>query len=61
MRATVKDGIALFKPQGFLDGNGGDYFINLDDINATIKLEVTLVLVSLEKTSIECCFCPFLP
>ncbi len=49
MRAVVKDGIAVFKPQGFLDGNGGDYFINLDDINATIKLDVSMILVSLEK------------
>ena len=49
MRAVVKDGIAVFKPQGFLDGNSSEYFISLDDIEATKKLDVSLILVSLEK------------
>jgi len=49
MRAIIKDGIAIFKPQGFLDGNSSDYFISLNDIEATKKLDVSLILVSLEK------------
>ncbi|MEA3228302.1 MAG: chemotaxis protein CheX [Campylobacterota bacterium] len=49
MRATLKNGIAVFTPQGFLDGNSSDYFINLDDIETTKKLDVNLILVSLRK------------
>ena len=49
MRAILKDGIAIFKPQGFLDGNSSEYFVSIDDIEATKKLDATLILVSLSK------------
>ena len=49
MRAVVKDGIALFKPQGFLDGNNSSAFLTIEDIEATTKLNVSMVLVSLKK------------
>ena len=49
MRAVLKDGVAVFKPQGFLDSNNSEYFVSIDDIKATIKLEASLILVSLEK------------
>ncbi|MFA6191700.1 MAG: chemotaxis protein CheX [Sulfurimonas sp.] len=49
MRATVKDGIAVFSPQGFLDGNNTSAFLTIEDIEATLKLKVDMVLVSLKK------------
>ncbi|MDD2906345.1 MAG: chemotaxis protein CheX [Sulfurimonas sp.] len=49
MRAMVKDGIAIFAPQGFLDGNNGNFFLSIEDIEATTKLKVDMVLVSLKK------------
>ena len=49
MRAVVKNGIGLFLPQGFLDGNNASSFLSLDDINATTKLNVDMILVSLKK------------
>ena len=49
MRATVKDGIGVFHPQGFLDGNASASFLSIDDIDATIKLNVDMILVSLKN------------
>jgi len=49
MRAMVKDGIGIFAPQGFLDGNNGNFFLSIEDIEATTKLKVDMVLVSLKK------------
>ena len=49
MRAVVKDGIGVFSPQGFLDGNSGSAFVSVEDIEATIKLKVDMILVSLKK------------
>ncbi len=49
MRATVRDSIAIFNPQGFLDGNCASSFLSIDDIEATIALKVDMVLVSLKK------------
>ncbi|MCX6053114.1 MAG: chemotaxis protein CheX [Campylobacterales bacterium] len=49
MRATVKQGMAVFSPQGFLDGNGTSAFLSIEDIDATLKLKVDMVLVSLKK------------
>jgi len=49
MRAVVKDSIAVFSPQGFLDGNSGSAFLSIDDIIATTKLNVDIILVSLKK------------
>ncbi len=49
MRATVKQGMAVFAPQGFLDGNNTVAFLTVDDIDATLKLKVDMVLVSLKK------------
>ena len=49
MRAVVKDGIGIFYPQGFLDGNNAPSYLTVDDINATEQLKVDMLLVSLKK------------
>ena len=49
MRAVVKNGIGIFSPQGFLDGNNGGVFLSIEDIEATTKLNVDMVLVSLKR------------
>ena len=49
MRAVVKDGIGIFYPQGFLDGNNAPSYLTIDDINATEQLKVDMLLVSLKK------------
>jgi len=49
MRAIVKNGIAVFYPQGFLDGSSAESMISIDDIKATEGLKTDLVLVSLQK------------
>jgi CheY-specific phosphatase CheX/anti-anti-sigma regulatory factor len=49
MRALVKDGIGVFTPQGFLDGNNSTIFLSIEDIEATIKLNADMILVSLKK------------
>ncbi|MDF1874641.1 chemotaxis protein CheX [Sulfurimonas sp. SAG-AH-194-I05] len=49
MRAVVKNGIGVFSPQGFLDGNNGGAFLTIEDIEATTKTNADMVLVSLKK------------
>jgi CheY-specific phosphatase CheX len=49
MRATVKGRVAVFHPQGFLDGNNAPSFITIDDIKATEALNIDMLLVSLKK------------
>ena len=49
MRAVVKNGIGVFHPQGFLDGNTEASFLSIDDIEATIKNNANMILVSLKK------------
>jgi CheY-specific phosphatase CheX/anti-anti-sigma regulatory factor len=49
MRAVVKNGIGTFTPQGFLDGNNSASLLNIEDIEATVKLNVDMILVSLKK------------
>ncbi|MBU0631819.1 chemotaxis protein CheX [bacterium] len=49
MRAVVKDGIGVFYPQGFLDGNNAPSFLTVEDIHATEQLKVDMLLVSLKK------------
>jgi len=49
MRALVKDGVGVFSPQGFLDGNNGAVFLSIEDIEATTKLNVDMILVSLKR------------
>ena len=49
MRAVVKDGIGIFYPQGFLDGNNAPAYFSLEDIKATEQLKVDMLLVSLKK------------
>lgn len=50
MRALVKNGMAIFSPQGFLDGNNTAAFLTIEDIDATLKLKnVEILLVSLKK------------
>jgi len=49
MRAVVKNGVGVFHPQGFLDGNSGSSFLSIEDIEATSKLNADMILVSLKK------------
>ncbi|WP_297485895.1 chemotaxis protein CheX [Sulfurimonas sp.] len=49
MRAVVKNGIGVFHPQGFLDGNSSTALLSIDDINATLKANADIILVSLKK------------
>jgi len=49
MRALLKNGIGIFSPQGFLDGNNGGVFLSIEDIEATAKLDASMILVSLNK------------
>jgi len=49
MRAVVKNKLGVFSPQGFLDGNNAPVLITIDDIKATEKLDVQMLLVSLKK------------
>lgn len=49
MRPTVKGRIAIFHPQGFLDGNNAPSFLTIDDIKATESLNIDMLLVSLKK------------
>jgi len=49
MRAVVKNGIGIFTPQGFLDGNNTTAFLSVEDIHATSALKVDMILVSLKK------------
>jgi CheY-specific phosphatase CheX len=49
MRAFVKDGIGVFTPQGFLDGNSSSSFLSIDDVVATTTLKVDMILVSLKR------------
>jgi len=49
MRAVLKNGVATFSPQGFLDGSTGNSLLSIDDINATIAQNANMVLVSLKK------------
>ena len=49
MRAVVKNGIGVFNPQGFLDGNSASVLLSVEDIEATLKLHVDMILVSLKR------------
>ncbi len=49
MRAVLKDGVGIFTPQGFLDGNGGNSLLSIEDIHATTLLNVNMILVSLKR------------
>lgn len=49
MKATVKNGVGVFSPQGFLDGNNSPNLLSVEDIEATIKLNANMILVSLKK------------
>ena len=49
MRAVVKNGIGVFYPQGFLDGNSSTALLSIDDINATLKSNADIILVSLKR------------
>ncbi len=49
MRAVVKDGVGVFHPQGFLDGSASASLLSIEDIEATIKTNTDMILVSLKK------------
>ena len=49
MKAVVKNGVAVFYPQGFLDGNNASLFFSIEDVEATINLKADLILVSLKR------------
>lgn len=49
MRPTVKGRIAIFHPQGFLDGNNAPSFLTIDDIKVIESLNIDMLLVSLKR------------
>jgi len=49
MRAIVKNGIGVFHPQGFLDGNAAGALLSIEDIEATLNSNAEMILVSLKK------------
>lgn len=49
MKAVVKNGIAVFSPQGFLDGSSSNAFMSIEDIEAATNLKADMILVSLKK------------
>ena len=49
MRATLKDGIGVFTPQGFLDGSSGNALLSIEDIEHTVTQNADMLLVSLKK------------
>ena len=49
MRAVVKNGIGVFHPQGFLDGNAASSLLSIEDIEATINTKADMILVSLKR------------
>jgi CheY-specific phosphatase CheX len=49
MRAVIKDGVGVFHPQGFLDGNSSLSMLSIEDIEATVKSNTDMILVSLKK------------
>lgn len=49
MRAVMQHGIGVFTPQGFLDGNSANTLLSIEDIEATLKLNSDMILVSLKK------------
>lgn len=49
MRAVVKNGVGVFHPQGFLDGNSSSSYLSMDDIQATLHNNAEMILVSLKK------------
>jgi len=49
MRAVVKNKIGLFTPQGFLDGTTAPAMLSAEDVNATLALNIDMLLVSLQK------------
>jgi len=49
MRAVIKDGIGVFHPQGFLDGTSSAALLSIEDIDATLKSNTSMILVSLKK------------
>ena len=49
MRAVIRDGIGVFHPQGFLDGTSASALLSIEDIDATLKSNASMILVSLKK------------
>jgi CheY-specific phosphatase CheX/anti-anti-sigma regulatory factor len=49
MRAVVKDGVAVFHPQGFLDGTSSEALLSIEDLEAASKLNTDMALVSLKN------------
>ncbi|MCW8954494.1 MAG: chemotaxis protein CheX [Sulfurimonas sp.] len=49
MKAVVKNGVAVFSPQGFLDANSTSAFLNIEDVTAAENLKADMILVSLKK------------
>jgi CheY-specific phosphatase CheX/anti-anti-sigma regulatory factor len=49
MRAVVSNQIGVFSPQGFLDGNNAPMMLTIDDMKATERLNVSMLLISLKK------------
>ena len=49
MKAVIKNGVAVFSPQGFLDGNTTSSFLGIEDVEAATNLKADMILVSLKR------------
>ncbi|MCK9374378.1 MAG: chemotaxis protein CheX [Sulfuricurvum sp.] len=49
MKPAVKGRVAVFHPQGFLDGNNAPSYVTIDDIKAIEHMNIDMLLVSLKK------------
>lgn len=49
MKAVIKNGVAVFSPQGFLDGNNTSSFLGIEDVEAAKNLKADMILVSLKR------------
>lgn len=49
MKAVVKNGIAVFYPQGFLDGNNTSSYLSIDVVENAANLNTDIILVSLKR------------
>lgn len=51
MKPVLKNGIAVYSPQGFLDANSSNAFMLIEDIEEATNLKAEMILVSLKKVA----------
>ena len=49
MKPIIKNRIATFKPQGFIDGVNAHAMISMSDTAPLKKMDIDIVLISLQK------------